>query len=139
MVINKKYILPIINSTNISKIIKQDGVTLSQIGQNSLGCYNVNAADGDNLFCYFSCVGNESLLELRTFKNTTSGIFDIYINELLHSSGYDDYNATGIAINREINVANKISRGNNVIKIKINGKNALSSNYNIQVLGASLQ
>lgn len=104
------------------------------------------AADGDEFYWYFwSRDGTETKLCLTTIQYGVaglfafSGIFDIYLNGVLDSAGYDDYNTTYTIMNRYISLVHPVLIGENVIKLKINGKNASSSAYFVMIVGMSVQ
>jgi len=125
--------------TNIGRAYASDGTTLKQISQGSTGRGVASAADGDRAQLFFMCSGVETKLEISNRKLTTAGIWDLYINNVLDSSGYDDYAASAADVHREITLTQAIVSGLNVIELRVNGKNASSSAYNISVYGASLQ
>lgn len=84
------------------------------------------------------CEGNETHLIVGTKKTSNDGIFDVYVNNVLDSSGYDDYNATDANTTRNITLIQPIRKGWNEIKLKLNGKNAASTNYGIDVYGIAV-
>lgn len=124
--------------SNVSKVLSSTNQKKA-IGDWIYGRYQVSAADGDKLQMFFICDGTETKLEISTRKQAQFGIFDLYINGVLDSSGYDDYAAVDGDIHREITLTQTIVPGMNTIELRVNGKNAASSGYFIEVYGASLQ
>jgi len=96
-------------------------------------------ANGDRIQIFMVARGNETTLNLGTHGLTISGIFDVYINGVLDSAGYDDYLAVPAEIHRIIALTQPIRKGYNVIELRLNGKNALSTGWYVYVYGASLQ
>jgi len=81
----------------------------------------------------------ETKLELGNRKDVDCGIFDLYVNNVLDSSEYDDYIAVLEEVYREITLTQPIKKGLNTIELRVNGKNVASSNYAINLGGTSLQ
>ena len=81
----------------------------------------------------------ETKLELGNRKDVDCGIFDLYVNNVLDSSEYDDYIAVLEEVYREITLTQPIKKGLNTIELRVNGKNVASSNYVINLGGTSLQ
>lgn len=123
---------------NLAKSTTSAGVLLA-IGQNVNGRFSNAAADGDKHYLYFLCDGTETKLEITTRKITVAGKWDIYVNGVLDSSGYDDYAAAAADISREITLSEPIRPGMNTVELRLNGKNAASGGYYISIYGASLQ
>lgn len=99
----------------------------------------VTAAQNDVYILYFICDGTETKLEITTYKMTDKGIWDLWVNGILDSSGYDDYAAAGAQVNRSITLTEQIRPGINTVELKASSKNAASSNYEIRITGASVQ
>lgn len=123
-----------------SRLYAADGVTLKQLvqGQNTRSrVYQNAAADGDRMQMFFYARGNETFLDMTTDQNTDRAIWDLYINGVLDSAGYDDYGASDFNV-WHIILTQPIKTGYNVIELRANGKNALSTSYIIAVVGASI-
>lgn len=123
--------------TRPSKLLDNPGTTNKPISHDYRS-YQGTPADGDRIFMYVVCDGDETVLDLGTEKGSFAGIFDLYINNVLDSSGYDDYAAATAAVFRRITLTESIKRGLNTIELRVNGKNASSSNYYILVYGVSV-
>lgn len=121
-----------------SKLFAADGITLKQLVHGT-GTQQNTPQDGDRLQSFFVCRGDETKLSIGCSIFTSSGIFDIYVNDVLDSSGYDNYNGTTSTLQRYITLTLRIVKGKNVIELRVNGKNALSTNYTVNVFGISLQ
>ena len=124
--------------SNIAKFMTAAGVLKAQ-GETQNGRYGITVADGDKYQIFFICDGTETLLEISNYKGALEAIFDLYVNGVLDSSGYDDYAAAGAYVNREITLSQPVRIGMNTIELRINGKNVASGGYFLQVAGASLQ
>lgn len=96
-------------------------------------------ADGDRLQMFFMARGNETFLSIGTNQSTQYGIWDLYINGVLDSAGYDDYAAVGGVIQRYIALTQPVRQGYNVFEMRVNGRNALATNWFIAIYGASIQ
>jgi len=123
----------IVTHTIPSRLYASDGTTLKQLGFRYSAYQIVNNVDGDKMFAYFTCKGNETLAYLRHYKDSNSGIFDLYINNVLDSSGYDEYAAVGVSSSLKITLTQLIKKGLNTIEFRVNGKNASSSAYKITI------
>lgn len=97
------------------------------------------AANGDYMTFTMYCAGTETHLEISIYKSVSRGIFDIYINGILDSSGYDTYAASGSASILDVLLSQPIIAGWNTIVFKVNGKNASSSGYYINIYGVRLR
>ena len=75
---------------------------------------------------------------IGTEKDVNCGIFDLYINDVLDSSGYDDYAAVAADIARTITLTQPLRKGWNKITLKINSKNAASVDYFLNVYGMAV-
>jgi len=99
----------------------------------------VTAAQNDIYTLYFVCDGTETKLEITTYKMTDKGKWNLWVNDVLDSSSYDDYAAAGAQVNRSITLTKTIKLGINKIELKVASKNVSSSNYEVRITGASLQ
>lgn len=124
--------------STIAKFMTAAGA-LKALGYNSNGRYGITTADGDKYQMFFICDGTETLLEITNRKASSEGIFDLYVNGVLDSSGYDDYAAVSADVNREITLTQPVRIGMNTIELRVNGKNVAASEYRVAVYGASLQ
>jgi hypothetical protein len=88
-------------------------------------------ANGDRLYWVVYCTGGETKLYFYVSKASNRAIFDLYINGVLDSSGYDLYSASTLDATITITPTQPIISGVNEIKLVINGKNASSSAYYI--------
>jgi len=79
--------------------------------------------------------GTETRIAIGTRKDGDCGVFDLWINDVLDSSGYDDYAAVAADITRIITVTQPIRKGWNKIVLKMNGKNAASAAFSLNVYG----
>lgn len=125
-----------------SRLYASDGVTLKQLLQGEYTrprTQQAVAADGDRMQMFFYARGDETILDISTDTNTTRAIWDLYVNGVLDSSGYDDYAAAAGHQQRHITLTRPIVAGYNVIELRANGKNALSTDYIIAVIGASIE
>lgn len=82
--------------------------------------------------------GTETKLVIGTQKGTGNATWDIYINGVLDSSGYDDYNASSADVTRIITLTQPIKKGWNEIILKVNGKNASSTAYSSNCYGLAV-
>lgn len=98
-----------------------------------------SAADGDYCIIPVYCVNNETIMDLSWQKAASRGIFNIYINNVLDSSGYDGYAASATALASSITLTQPLLSGWNEIKIKINGKNASAIGYNFNIYGVRIR
>lgn len=128
----------LIRNTNIGKITDSAGTLKAITPSRQWGTMATNPADGDRYYLYFYADGTETQLNLGTAGGNDLGIWDLYVNGELDSSGYDDYNVKGDNI-RQIILNRDIIQGQNTIELRVNGKNKKSSAYAIEVLGAVLQ
>lgn len=125
-----------------SRLYAANGTTLKQLLQGEYTrprTQQLVAADGDRMQMFFFARGNETTLDISTDTNTTRAIWDLYVNGVLDSSGYDDYSAAAGHQQRHITLTRPIVVGYNVIELRANGKNALSTDYFIAQIGASIQ
>lgn len=128
----------IVNWARPGRLFAADGVTLKVYVQSSY-TFQLVPLDGDRLQLFFLSYGNEATLTIGTATSSTRGIFDLYVNGVLDSAGYDDYAAVAGANYRHIILAQPIRVGQNIIELRVNGKNAASTGYYVAVYGASLQ
>lgn len=95
--------------------------------------------NGDKYIVYALCMGDETQLEASFYYFSDEGIWDLYINDVLDSSGYDAYTGGGTDMQIRVTLANPLPAGINKIELRINGKNALSNNYFLRVYGMRLK
>lgn len=128
----------IVNWARPGKLLAANGVTLKQMNHAAYTVQTI-AENGDRIQLSFICAGNETRLLLSTNKYAARGIFDLYVNNVLDSMGYDDYAASGIDTHRYIVLTQPIRAGQNTIELRVNEKNPSSNSYIVAVFGASLQ
>jgi hypothetical protein len=128
----------LVRYSNIGRLLSSAD-QLKQIIQTSVGRGPVlqAGADGDKNQMFFVCSGTETELNISNRKQPTSGKWDLYINDVLDSSGYDDYIATFADVHRQITLSQPIVAGVNVVELRMNGTSG--ANYDIRVYGASVQ
>lgn len=97
-----------------------------------------DAADGDIYYMDFYCDGTETRFQISTRKSTDRGTFDLYVNGVLDSSGYDEYAAAAADAHRDIVLTIPVRAGYNLLSLRVNGKNVAASDYVVAVIGASL-
>lgn len=119
------------------KLTASDGTTINTIKFDD-GQIAVTPANGQEFSFYFILDGTETIIQLQTYSSSSKGKFDLYINEVLDSS-YDEYSAGSVETDRVITVTQPFTSGNNVIKLKINGKNLSSSGYGLRIRGMNIQ
>lgn len=124
--------------SNVSRLYSS-ALALKQIGHSAFGRTQAVPADGDRLQLEYFLDGTETLFEISTNMISGAAKWDLYVNSVLDSSGYDDYDGAGAVASREITLANPVRYGHNRVELRVNGKNALSSGYTVQVYGASIQ
>lgn len=93
----------------------------------------------DWVYTSFDCDGTETTLDITTLKDTDQAKWDLYVNGVVDSTGYDDYNGSVANNQRHITLTQPIRQGKNTIGLKAASKNAASSNYRISVVGMVLQ
>jgi len=124
--------------TRPGRLYAADGTTLKQLAHVGYTT-QIIVANGDRFQLFHLCAGTETKLNLSTYKHNNCGIFDLYVNGVLDSAGYDDYSSVAISVHRDITLTRPIVPGLNTIEFRVNGKNASSTNYLLQIYGASLQ
>jgi len=129
----------IVRYANIGRAYASDGVTLRQITHSNVGRSPLTSADGNRIQLFFMCDGTETKLEISNRAGIAKAMWDLYINNVLDSSGYDDYAASAADVHREIVLTIPVRPGLNTIELRVNGKNASSTGYDVFVYGASLQ
>jgi hypothetical protein len=92
-----------------------------------------SANDGDRYFWYVMALGNETKLFCYFAKMADSGIADLYLNGVLDTAGFDLYAAALAAYLVSITLTTKPKPGLNTFEMRINGKNAASSDYCLQM------
>jgi hypothetical protein len=113
--------------------------------EKSLRCYQgqhyqaASPSNGDYLIIPIYCNGGETILDLSWYKTTDRSIFDLYVNGLLDSSGYDGYNSSTSITYTQITLSRTIISGWNELKFVVNGKNASSTNYYCGIYGVRLR
>ncbi|MFA4972459.1 MAG: hypothetical protein WC683_07580 [bacterium] len=93
-----------------------------------IGFY-VNQGDGNYLEYAVNCKGGEKRVFTPLAKRTNAAIVDCYLNGTLVAAGLDQYAASGIRYVHLYPVT--LKAGRNILRIKANGKNPLSSGYAI--------
>ena len=121
-----------------SRLYASNGTTLKKINHGFV-TYQASNANGDRIQTFFMCNGTETTLALTTRPRLGNGIFDLYVNGVLDSSGYDDYAAVTITKHIEITLTESIKKGLNLIEFRMNGKNGASSGYLCNVVGVALK
>lgn len=124
-----------------SRLYAADGVTKKTLvhGVHTFPyTWQTAPANGDKMQLLFYAVGNETMLDISTHRNTDRAIWDLYVNGIQDSGPYDDY-GTSLMNVRHITLTQPIKTGFNVLEIRINGKNAASSAYYVAVAGVSIQ
>lgn len=94
--------------------------------------------DGYEIYADLLLDGSETHLVIGTSIGATRPKWDIYINTVLDGVGggqYDDYNASTDDLTRDITVTQPFRKGWNEIKLKVNGKNASSTAYDLNLYG----
>ena len=91
--------------------------------------------DGDHLYTFLYAAGGETILTLGRSRNANSGIFDMYIDSIIDSAGYDMYNAGTLNDTLVIALANALNHGYHTIEFRVNGKNGASAGYIISTYG----
>ncbi len=124
--------------TRPGRLYASNGTTLKKMNHREYS-YQDTPENNDKIQMFFICNGTETRLELAMSKNSGSAIFDLYVNDVLDSSAYDNYGSLAVILYREILLSRPIVAGLNVIELRVNGKNALSSNYFMNTYGANLQ
>lgn len=97
------------------------------------------AVDGDCFQLFFCARGNEVWFSISTYTNLNRPIWDLYVNGILDSAGYDDYTPAAGIQRRYIALTQPIREGYNIIELKVNGKNGASTGFILSVYGASIQ
>ncbi len=142
-----KYVLPqfymrwsrpslLLSSVNVQKNLNHADLTGAETFSYTL---QETAANGDKFYAFFYCDGTETTLDMTTRGDTATGKFDLYVNGILDSSGYDEYLAAAAIVDHHIVLSQPIVKGNNEISLHVNGKNAASTDYFIQIFGMSLR
>lgn len=97
-----------------------------------------NAADGDKYYAEFCLSGTETLLSIGINKNTYTGKFDLYVNGVKDDMAtYDTYAASNTWTYTQVTLCAAtlatIKAGYNQIELRVNGKNASSSDYSLRL------
>jgi hypothetical protein len=122
------FVRKITNSSGTVRVTAAYGATITQ----------ATPGDGHIFYIPVLCRGDETVIVIRESMGTTRGKYDLWINGVLDSSGYDNYNVTSLDNNRQITLTRKILPGLNEIELRVNGKNASSANYNLYIYGVLL-
>ena len=111
-----------------------------EIENNSLSSdFQQSANDGDHLYTFVYATGSETTLTIGGTKTANSGIFDLYIDGVLDSAGYDLYAAVTASVRHNIVLANPLNHGYHTIEFRVNGKNGASGDYIVQTYGMRLR
>ena len=82
----------------LAKVVKPSTGELKALKSLNGMDYPDTSENGDEYYFYVYKFSNEAIIDLSYNKNTICGIFDLYINDVLDSSGYDGYAATAYRI-----------------------------------------
>ena len=94
---------------------------------------------GHKLYYFPFCVGGETTIDINVSKGSNRCMFDLYINGVLDSSGYDLYNSSTVDATVTISLTQAITAGFNEIRIVVNGKNGSSTGYDPAVYGVRIR
>jgi hypothetical protein len=98
-----------------------------------------NANDGDKYLAEAYCDNSETIMNVIYEKNSFTGKFDVYLNGIKDNGAtIDTYGASSSAANSEITLSTKPMKGYNRIELRVNGKNASSSDYVLRIYQISL-
>lgn len=114
--------------------VRDWGITGAYSGPDPVG-----SSDGDYVTMKVYKTRSESVLYLGYRKSTNMGIFDLYVNGVLDSSGYDAYRNSGADAVAKITLTHALLSGWNNIILKINGKHESATAYGIGIYGARLR
>jgi len=100
-------------------------------------CSQIWAGGQDEYEIYTDLIldGTETHLVIGTVVGPLKPIWDLYINGVFDSSGYDDYAASSDDKTTDVTVTQPLRKQHNEIMIKINGKNASSTAYDLNIYG----
>ena len=115
-------------------VVRDWGANGAYDGPASLG-----SSDGDYSICSVYKTASESIINIGVRKSSLYGIFDIYINDVLDSSGYDLYASSGSDAMLIVSTTISLISGWNTLKFKINGKNESATRYGIGIYGVRLR
>lgn len=121
-----------------SRIYLSDGVTLFDLKHYEYTTQAVSSIDEVRFQMFFMCEGTETVMNLGYLKDSDCGIFDTYLNGQLIFSGWDTYAATQTQYSGYGTLINTPKKGKNLIELRVNGKNALSTAYALKIYGCSL-
>lgn len=112
------------------------------IGKNDGFLYNGNffnlvASDGDNFTCDFYSAAGTYKLRFNAPKNNNYGKIDIDIDGVEKGS-FDLYAASLDAVNIAEIMGIVLKAGKHQLKVRVDGKNASSSGYQVSLSGFSL-
>lgn len=91
------------------------------------------ANNGDYGNIYFILDGDETKLHLLGKKGTSGAKIDVYLNGSLDTQGIDLYAAAPEEYEAVITLNTACVVGMNIVKLKVNTKNASSSDYTVQI------
>jgi hypothetical protein len=97
--------------------------------------YQSVAADGDIFFIPILCSSEKTIIDIYTSVGSNRGIFNLYIDGVLNSSGYDTYNSTNSSSIFSITMVTPLSAGIHEIKLVVTGKNLSSTAYVVIIGG----
>ena len=91
-------------------------------------------ADHDWLTVYPCCTGDEAVLLLATLATPSTGRFNVLLNGAQASPTlFDDYAAVNALVHRSITLTEDVLPGTNRLDFYVNGHNAASANYYLQL------
>jgi len=118
------------------RIIGSDGTVKKIVHDTTSTKYGTtcdNPENGDEYeFYVFGCKG-ATKLSMWYYKGPDAGTWDLYINDQLDSSGYDEYSSSYDYAFREIDLTEDVPDGVVKFTMKVNGKNASSSGYALYI------
>ncbi len=92
------------------------------------------AADGDKHLAEAVCDGTETTMLISYRKNTDAGSFDIYLNGVKDNQAtVDTYAAAGADATVSVTLSTAPRKGYNRIELRVNGKNAASTDYVLNI------
>lgn len=120
--------------------IRSDGSTIAGLNVTAIPGYDrpITEENLSSLVFFIPASGNETTVTILHHTSSDRPIFDLYINDVLDSSGYDQYSASDVHNLITVTPINTINRGWNKITLKCNGKNASSTGYKMYVAGVRL-
>lgn len=122
--------------TRLNKIINNSTIKVVSIG--SYDTIMDSPAINDRYQFRIYAIGNETKLSFSNNKFNTRAVYDLYINGVRDSGGYDDYTSTSTNAQREVTLSNSLIAGYNLIELVVIGKSSFSSNYSLACYGMRL-